>query len=123
GSAGGLGGGSLGGAISNLSATLTISHCRFTDNEIRGGDGGQGGAGAEGGDGGFGVGGAVAATALISTNVPPTTRIDHSAFVGNRAGGGAGGAAGAPGRGGAGAERAGRRAMAVPRNGAREAAS
>src|SRR5205823_9683784 len=88
------------GAIASGSGILFVSHSQFTGNETRGGSGGQGGAGGDGGDGGFGLGGAISATALTATGVPPTAQIDHCDFVGNHASGGDGGAGGVVGNGG-----------------------
>src|SRR5262245_14234972 len=56
GASGGAGGAGQGGAISNASSALTVTHSAFLGNHARGGHGGNGGVGGNGGAGGPGSG-------------------------------------------------------------------
>jgi uncharacterized protein (TIGR03118 family) len=103
----GNGGGTFGGAIANRGGSqATVLHDTFASNLAQGGNGANGGPTQNSGNGGLGVGGAITnldASSLVAA-AGSTLSIEHSAFTGNQAIGGAGGNGGAGGAGGNGSQ-------------------
>jgi uncharacterized protein (TIGR03118 family) len=99
----GNGGGAFGGAISNRGGSqAAVSHGTFAGNLAQGGNGANGGLGVGSGTGGLGVGGAIANLndSSLVAGAGSTLIVEHTAFTGNQAIGGAGGDGGAGGAGG-----------------------
>ena len=87
----------FGGAVSNLAGDLTVSHSRFVDNSVVGGDGTDGIDGDPGTPGGFANGGAIYSddfSPFDGVEIPgrdSSLKVSHSEFVGNSSTGGNGG--------------------------------